>query len=464
MTSVIKRPRIPLKGSVVALFFIKIVRDKFGGFKNSCYLCSKQICRSDFRHIDLSITNFIHSNTHNHEHKTRHAKHTTRTRHTASTDRASTDTEQDRTLQPLQDTGANACVPGCGWLKLFRCFTEWEWYSDTNTVRLFLHLLLRVNYRERRWKGIIIPRGSMVTSLAALAAETTLSVQNVRTCLAHLKSTGEIRVETTPCYTLITVNNYARYQDGGTCSNTSEQQPVNNPSTHSQQTCNKPLTTTKEIKKEINKENIRENSGFAKAQPALAPQAEQSFCEVPCSECKSFATDGCVLRRNAATPGTNTVEKRGAGAAASKPAASTPAAVCTPMASKPAASTPTAVSTPTASKPAARISAVSTSDGRRSAFVAPDVEQVRQYAVVKGLEGFDAEAFTDYYSSNGWHVGKSPMRDWQAAVRNWARRQDLMDACTLRRSDTARAAGTTCATRATLNVNDQWKGFVLPQR
>ncbi|MCI6393248.1 MAG: hypothetical protein MR822_02005, partial [Bacteroidales bacterium] len=65
-------------------------------------------------------------------------------------------TPQDRTQQPLQDTGANACVPGCGWLKLFRCFTEWEWYSDTNTVRLFLHLLLRVNYRERRWKGIII--------------------------------------------------------------------------------------------------------------------------------------------------------------------------------------------------------------------------------------------------------------------------------------------------------------------
>ena len=373
-------------------------------------------------------------------------------------------TPQDRTQQPLQDTGANACVPGCGWLKLFRCFTEWEWYSDTNTVRLFLHLLLRVNYRERRWKGIIIPRGSMVTSLAALAAETTLSVQNVRTCLAHLKSTGEIRVETTPCYTLITVNNYARYQDGGTCSNTSEQQPVNNPSTHSQQTCNKPLTTTKEIKKEINKENIRENSGFAKAQPALAPQAEQSFCEVPCSECKSFATDGCIKRRNAATPGTNTVEKKGAGAAASKSAASTPTAVSTPMASKSAVSTPMAVSTPTASKPAARISAVSTSDGRRGAFVAPDVEQVRQYAVAKGLEGFDAEAFTDYYSSNGWHVGKSPMRDWQAAVRNWARRQDLMDACTLRRSDTARAAGTTRAARATLNVNDQWKGFVLPQR
>ena len=134
------------------------------------------------------------------------------------------------------------------------------------------------------------------------------------------------------------------------------------------------------------------------------------------------------------------------------------------MASKSAVNTSMAASTPAASKSAARISAVSTSDGRRGAFVAPDVEQVRQYAVVKGLEGFDAEAFTDYYSSNGWHVGKSPMRDWQAAVRNWARRQDLMDACTLRRSDTARTTRAAGTTRATLNVNDQWKGFALPQR
>ena len=35
----------------------------------------------------------------------------------------------------------------------------------------------------------------------------------------------------------------------------------------------------------------------------------------------------------------------------------------------------------------------------------------------------DAERFVDYYTANGWMVGRSRMRDWQAAARNWARRK-----------------------------------------
>ena len=31
------------------------------------------------------------------------------------------------------------------------------------------------------------------------------------------------------------------------------------------------------------------------------------------------------------------------------------------------------------------------------------------------------ERFIDYYSAKGWVVGKSPMRDWRAALRNWER-------------------------------------------
>lgn len=347
---------------------------------------------------------------------------------------------QDRAPQALQDKGGNACIAGCGWLKLFRCFTEWEWYSDTNTVRLFLHLLLRVNYRARRWKGIIIPRGSMVTSLAALAAETSLSVQNVRTCLAHLKSTGEISVETTPCYTLITVNNYVRYQDGGTCSDTSEQQPeqqpVNNVSTDRQQTPNKPLTTTKEIKKEINKKNI----SFERER-ALEREKSKVDCEKGCAECRDNAE--CALSKTTRNSGRTNCSKKG-GAAAGNVAA---------MDAKSTSSVTTA-------KGAAAAAATKSGrgEGGRAVFVAPSVEQVRQYAAAKGLDGVDAEAFTDYYTAKGWRIGQSPMRDWQAAVRNWARRQDLMAECTLRRPNTART------TRTNLNVNDQWKDFVLPQR
>lgn len=357
--------------------------------------------------------------------------------------------QQNRTQQELQDTGANACVPGCGWLKLFRCFTEWEWYSDTNTVRLFLHLLLRVNYRERRWKGITIPRGSMVTSLAALAAETTLSVQNIRTCLAHLKSTGEISVETTPCYTLISVNNYARYQDGGTCYATPEQQPEqqtsNNPSTHSQQTPNKPLTTTKEIKKEINKENIS-----LERERALERGKSKVDCVKSCAECRDNTE--CALSETTRNSGSTDYLKNRAAAAGSRAAGTTTKGVAADTTTKNKAAAAGSKAAGTTTKGGGR------AEAGRGVFTAPSVEQVRQYAAAKGLDGVDAEAFTDYYTAKGWRIGLSPMRDWQAAVRNWARRQELMAECTLRRP------AAKPATRTSLNVNDQWKDFVLPQR
>ena len=34
-----------------------------------------------------------------------------------------------------------------------------------------------------------------------------------------------------------------------------------------------------------------------------------------------------------------------------------------------------------------------------------------------------AESFVDFYESKGWMVGKNKMKDWRAAVRNWARSQ-----------------------------------------
>ena len=33
----------------------------------------------------------------------------------------------------------------------------------------------------------------------------------------------------------------------------------------------------------------------------------------------------------------------------------------------------------------------------------------------------DAQRFIDYYTSNGWKVGRNPMKDWKAAVRTWER-------------------------------------------
>ena len=56
----------------------------------------------------------------------------------------------------------------------------------------------------------------------------------------------------------------------------------------------------------------------------------------------------------------------------------------------------------------------------RKRFVAPTVEEVAAYCHEKGYQ-VDAERFVDFYASKGWLVGKSPMKDWRAAVRTWAK-------------------------------------------
>lgn len=55
-------------------------------------------------------------------------------------------------------------------------------------------------------------------------------------------------------------------------------------------------------------------------------------------------------------------------------------------------------------------------------FVPPSVEEVQRYISAQGL-AMDAEAFVDYYTSNGWRTSKGPMEDWTAAARGWARRE-----------------------------------------
>lgn len=55
-------------------------------------------------------------------------------------------------------------------------------------------------------------------------------------------------------------------------------------------------------------------------------------------------------------------------------------------------------------------------------FVPPTVEEVAAYCTEKGYT-IDPAAFVDYYTANGWVQGRGkPLKDWRAAVRNWARR------------------------------------------
>ncbi len=55
---------------------------------------------------------------------------------------------------------------------------------------------------------------------------------------------------------------------------------------------------------------------------------------------------------------------------------------------------------------------------KKSKFQKPTIEEIAAYCQER-QNGIDAEAFFYFYESKGWVVGKSPMKDWQAAVRTW---------------------------------------------
>lgn len=100
-----------------------------------------------------------------------------------------------------------------GFVALHRSLLSWGWHADPATGWLFVNLLLMANWTDSDWQGMTIKRGQLVTGRKALAAQTGLSEQTVRTSLNHLKSTGEITIASTNKFSVITVINYGKFQD-----------------------------------------------------------------------------------------------------------------------------------------------------------------------------------------------------------------------------------------------------------
>jgi hypothetical protein len=53
-------------------------------------------------------------------------------------------------------------------------------------------------------------------------------------------------------------------------------------------------------------------------------------------------------------------------------------------------------------------------------FVKPTIQEIQAHILEKGYT-FDAEAFYAFYESNGWKVGKNPMKNWKMACTTWAK-------------------------------------------
>jgi hypothetical protein len=144
-----------------------------------------------------------------------------------------------------------------GWIKLHRKILDWEWFQDSHTYHLFTYLILSANHESKRWRGITIERGQLVTGRYKLSAQTGLSERKIRTCLERLIECNEISIKTTNRFSIITLCNYDSYQS---LDNDSDQQTTNKRPTNDQQTTNKrptndQQTTTNKNDKNDNNDN-----------------------------------------------------------------------------------------------------------------------------------------------------------------------------------------------------------------
>lgn len=165
-----------------------------------------------------------------------------------------------------------------GWVKLHRKFQSWEWYGNSQMVHLFLHLLLSANHDAKKWQGQTINRGQLATGRKQLSKATGISERSIRTCIKHLKSTGELTSKTTSKYSIITICNYEEYQSRET-----QIDQQNDQQSDQQPTSNRPQTRSKRIKEESISSNF---DSFWQAYPKKQSRqlAQKSWDKIAPSE------------------------------------------------------------------------------------------------------------------------------------------------------------------------------------
>lgn len=148
------------------------------------------------------------------------------------------------------------------YIKLDRGIIHWVWYTDPDTFRVFIHLLISANITDHLFSDITIKRGSLATSHASLADALGLTISKVRKAIRNLKETGEIETTRYANFQVIKIVKYDSYQSYSynfPPDNRAKRQTFDRPLTDLQQTFDRPSTTIKEREKEIKKERNKES-------------------------------------------------------------------------------------------------------------------------------------------------------------------------------------------------------------
>ena len=97
-------------------------------------------------------------------------------------------------------------------IKLDRNIQKWRWFTDGNTLKVWIWLLVNANIKDHDFLGETIHRGQVATSRKRIAADTGMAERQARTALDHLKASGEVSVTLRPHYQVISILNYDLYQ------------------------------------------------------------------------------------------------------------------------------------------------------------------------------------------------------------------------------------------------------------
>ena len=271
-----------------------------------------------------------------------------------------------------------------------RVFTQSEAYLD----------LLQMAYygsepieREVGGVNVTVRSGQIAATQAYLGQRWEWSRYKVRHFIDSLCNKGTIHLYNTPTCSLITV-----YQDVTKDDAEIYHTPYHTPTAH-----NKNKITKKKItKKSVESSVVCDTTPHAQAEGEVADAEVNQVAEVA-AVAEAATTEAAT--EAAAVEAVEAVEVAAEAKAASiKPAASEPAAEAQPASIVPAAP-----------KPATR--------RRTPPMQRPTVWEVENFCRTQGLTLVDAQRFVDYYEANGWKVGRNPMRSWQAAARNWQRRE-----------------------------------------
>ena len=97
-------------------------------------------------------------------------------------------------------------------VKISRNIIDWQWFSKPNHLVVWIYILVNANYQDGYFQGVAVKRGELAISMDNLSKNVGLSIQQTKTVIKHLKSTGELTSRGFHDFTVLSVVNYNKYQ------------------------------------------------------------------------------------------------------------------------------------------------------------------------------------------------------------------------------------------------------------